>query len=62
MLGDMFAFFRMASFLINPFQANAPFLYPLKTSEKPTVLAFSNDKEIEHSPEIDKELLLDIVS
>ena len=34
---------------INPFQANVPFLYPLKTSEN---LTFSGGIEREHWPEM----------
>ena len=37
---------------INPFQANVPFLYPLKTSEKEGFLMFSEIVESEHWPEM----------
>ena len=37
------------SFMFNPFVSNAPFLYPLKTSEKPYgFLMFSRGREMIH--------------
>ena len=39
----------------NPFQDNALFLYPLKTSENRGFLMFSGGKKIENWPEIGQE-------
>ena len=40
--------FILAQRLFNPFQANVPFLYSLKSSENHGFLTFSGGKELEH--------------
>ena len=34
--------------VLNPFQANVPFLYPLKTLENPSFFDVFRGKEVEH--------------
>ena len=39
-------------FHINPFQANVPLLYPLKSSETTSFLTIPGGMELEHWPEM----------
>ena len=38
--------------VLNPFQANVPFLYPLKTLETPSFFDVFRGKEVEHGLEM----------